>query len=170
MAGSGNTSDRTAGVTEPAAPSVLSVGGIVISPDGDLDRAEAFPGSRGTTFEGKWIPEILAPAENIVLPHGTDEEIENHFYSQDRQSATALCSHTWDIVLGADRSWSRSLCVAGASELDSPRNENGPYRFGAEAFTVVGPARWPSFCRRCFGDGSDGTPTRAGDEPLSNLV
>ena len=65
MAGSGNTSDRTAGLTEPAAPSVLSVGGIVISPDGDLDRAEAFPGSRGTTFEGKWIPEILAPAENM---------------------------------------------------------------------------------------------------------
>ena len=80
MSGSGNTSDRTAGLTEPAAPSVLSVGGIVISPDGDLDRTEAFPGSRGTTCEGKWIPEILAPAENIVLPHGTDEEVENHFY------------------------------------------------------------------------------------------
>ena len=82
MAGSGNTSDRTAGVSEPAAPSVLSVGGIAISPDGDLDRADMFPGSRGTTFEGKWIPEILAPAENIVLPHGTDEEIENHFYGK----------------------------------------------------------------------------------------
>ena len=82
MAGSGNTSDRTAGLTEPAAPSVLSVGGIAISPDGDLDRADMFPGSRGTTFEGKWIPEILAPAENIVLPYGTDEEIENHFYGK----------------------------------------------------------------------------------------
>ena len=106
MAGSGNTSDRTAGVTEPAAPSVLSVGGIVISPDGDLDRAEAFPGSRGTTFEGKWIPEILAPAENIVLPHGTDEEIENHFYGKiddfPRRYARRLgTSYSGPIALGA---------------------------------------------------------------------
>ena len=106
MAGSGNTSDRTAGVTEPAAPSVLSVGGIAISPDGDLDRAEAFPGSRGTTFEGKWIPEILAPAENIVVPHGTDEEIENHFYSKiddlPRRYARRLgTSFSGPIALGA---------------------------------------------------------------------
>ncbi len=82
MAGSGNTSDRTAGTTEAAAPSVLSVGGIAIPPEGDLDRAEMFPGSRGTTFEGKWIPEILAPAENVVLPHGTDEEVDSHFYGR----------------------------------------------------------------------------------------
>ena len=106
MAGSGNTSDRTAGLTEPAAPSVFSVGGIAISPDGDLDRAEAFPGSRGTTFEGKWIPEILAPAENIVLPHGTDEEIENHFYGKiddlPRRYARRLgTSFSGPIALGA---------------------------------------------------------------------
>ena len=106
MAGSGNTSDRTAGLTEPAAPSVLSVGGVVISPDGDLGRAEAFPGSRGTTFEGKWIPEILAPAENIVLPHGTDEEIENHFYSKiddvpRRYARTLGTSLSGPIALGA---------------------------------------------------------------------
>ena len=106
MAGSGNTSDRTAGVTEPAAPSVLSVGGIVISPDGDLDQAEAFPGSRGTTFEGKWIPEILAPAENVVLPHGTDEEIENHFYDKiddlpRRYARTLGTSFSGPIALGA---------------------------------------------------------------------
>ncbi|MCY3667383.1 MAG: S8 family serine peptidase [Gemmatimonadetes bacterium] len=106
MAGSGNTSDRTAGLTETAAPSVFSVGGIVISPDGDLDRAEAFPGSRGTTFEGKWIPEILAPAENIVLPHGTDEEIENHFYDKiddlpRRYARTLGTSFSGPIALGA---------------------------------------------------------------------
>jgi len=105
MAGSGNTSDRTAGLTEPAAPSVLSVGGIAISPDG-VDRAEAFPGSRGTTFEGKWIPEILAPAENIVLPYGTDEEIENHFYSKiddlpRRYARTLGTSFAGPIALGA---------------------------------------------------------------------
>ena len=106
MAGSGNTSDRTAGVSEPAAPSVLSVGGIAISPDGDLDRADMFPGSRGTTFEGKWIPEILAPAENIVLPYGTDEEIENHFYGKTdnlprRYARTLATSFSGPIVLGA---------------------------------------------------------------------
>ena len=82
MAGSGNTDDRTAGTTEAAAPSVLSVGGIAIPPDGDLERADTYPGSRGKTFEGKWIPEVLAPAENVVLPHGTDEEIESHFYGR----------------------------------------------------------------------------------------
>ena len=106
MAGSGNTSDRTAQITEASAPSVLSVGGIAISPDGDLDRAEAFPGSRGTTFEGKWIPEILAPAENVVLPHGTDEEVENHFYSKiddlPRRYARRLgTSFSGPIALGA---------------------------------------------------------------------
>ncbi|MDE2813452.1 MAG: S8 family serine peptidase, partial [Gemmatimonadota bacterium] len=106
MAGSGNTSDRTAGLTEPAAPSVFSVGGIAISSDGDLDQAEAFPGSRGTTFEGKWIPEILAPAENIVLPHGTDEEIENHFYDKiddlpRRYARTLGTSFSGPIALGA---------------------------------------------------------------------
>ena len=106
MAGSGNTSDRTAGLTETAAPSVLSVGGIVISSDGDLDQAEAFPGSRGTTFEGKWIPEILAPAENVVLPHGTDEEIENHFYDKiddlpRRYARTLGTSFSGPIALGA---------------------------------------------------------------------
>ncbi|MXW78075.1 MAG: S8 family serine peptidase [Gemmatimonadetes bacterium] len=106
MSGSGNHSDRTAGLTEPAAPSVFSVGGIVISPDGDLDRAEAFPGSRGTTFEGKWIPEILAPAENVVLPHGTDEEIENHFYDKiddlpRRYARTLGTSFSGPIALGA---------------------------------------------------------------------
>ena len=106
MAGSGNTSDRTAGTTEAAAPSVLSVGGIVISPDGDLDRAGMFPGSRGTTCEGKWIPEILAPAENIVLPYGTDEEIENHFYGKTddlprRNARTIGTSFSGPIALGA---------------------------------------------------------------------
>ena len=106
MAGSGNTSDRTAGICEAAAPSVLSVGGIAIPPDGDLDRAEAFPGSRGATFEGKWIPEILAPAENVVLPHGTDEETENHFYGKTdalpRRYARELgTSFSGPIALGA---------------------------------------------------------------------
>ena len=95
-----------AGVLVAAAPSVLSVGGIVISPDGDLDRAGMFPGSRGTTCEGKWIPEILAPAENIVLPYGTDEEIEDHFYGKTddlprRYARTIGTSFSGPIALGA---------------------------------------------------------------------
>ena len=78
----GNVPDKTAAMAEAAAPSVLSVGGIVIPPDGDPYRAEMYQGCRGTTFEGKWVPEILAPAENVVLPYRTDEEIENHFYGK----------------------------------------------------------------------------------------
>ena len=154
MAGSGNTSDRT-GLTEPAAPSVLSVGGIVISPDG-VDRAEEFPGSRGTTFEGKWIPEILAPAENIVLPHGTDEEIENHFYSKiddlpRRYARTLGTSFAGPIALGA------AACVWQAHpKLDSLGHENSPHRFVDKASTVVGSTRRAGFSRRCFSDGSDG--------------
>ena len=82
VSGSGNTPDRTAAMAEAAAPSVLSVGGVVIPSNGDPGSAEVFPGCRGTTFEGKWVPEILAPAENVVLPHGTDEEIEHHYYAK----------------------------------------------------------------------------------------
>lgn len=82
VSGSGNLSDRTAAMAEAAAPSVLSVGGVVIPSNGDPGSADVFPGCRGTTFEGKWIPEILAPAANIVLPHGTDKEIEHHYYGK----------------------------------------------------------------------------------------
>ena len=170
MAGSGNTSDRTAGLTEPAAPSVLSVGGIAISSDGDLDQAEAFPGSRGTTFEGKWIPEILAPAENVVLPHGTDEEIENHFYDKiddlpRRYARTLGTSFAGPIALGA------AACVWQAHpSWTALGDENGPCRFVDKASTVVGPTRWSGFSRRCFSDGGAGASTRAGNEPLPNLV
>ena len=82
VSGSGNWPDETTGIAEPAAPSVLSVGGIAIPQDGDPYRARIYQGCRGTTFEGKWIPDILAPAENVVLPHRNDEEIENNFYAK----------------------------------------------------------------------------------------
>ncbi|MYD59976.1 MAG: S8 family serine peptidase [Gemmatimonadetes bacterium] len=82
VSGSGNRSDETTGIAEAAAPSVLSVGGVAIPQDGDPHRARMYQGCRGTTFEGKWIPDILAPAENVVLPHRNDEEIENHFYAK----------------------------------------------------------------------------------------
>ena len=106
VSGSGNTPDRTAAMAEAAAPSVLSVGGVVIPSSGDLESAVIFPGCRGTTFEGKWIPEILAPAENIVLPHGTDEEIEHHHYRKiddlpRRYARLHGTSYAGPMVLGA---------------------------------------------------------------------
>ncbi len=82
VSGSGNWPDETTGIAEPAAPSVLSVGGVAIPQDGDPYRAKMYQGCRGTTFEGKWIPDILAPAENVVLPHRNDEEIANNFYAK----------------------------------------------------------------------------------------
>ena len=82
VSGSGNWPDETTGIAEPAAPSVLSVGGVAIPQDGDPYRARMYQGCRGTTFEGKWIPDILAPAENVVLPHRNDEEIANNFYAK----------------------------------------------------------------------------------------
>ena len=82
VSGSGNRSDETTGIAEAAAPSVLSVGGVAIPPDGNPYRARMYQGCQGTTFEGKWIPDILAPAENVVLPHRNDEEIENNFYAK----------------------------------------------------------------------------------------
>ncbi|WP_158606915.1 S8 family serine peptidase [Paenibacillus ginsengarvi] len=82
MAGTGNHSDTTSGVTQAAAPSVLSVGGVIIPVNGDPVSAEPYHGSRGYTFEEKWVPEMLAPAENIVFPYGTEEQFESHLYAR----------------------------------------------------------------------------------------
>ena len=106
VSGSGNRPDETTGIAEAAAPSVLSVGGVAIPQDGDPYRAKMFQGCRGTTFEGKWIPDILAPAENVVLPHRNDEEIENHFYAKIddipfRYARTCGTSFSGPALLGA---------------------------------------------------------------------
>ena len=106
VSGSGNRPDETTGIAEAAAPSVLSVGGVAIPQDGDPYRARMFQGCRGTTFEEKWIPDILAPAENIVLPHRNDEEIENHFYAKIddipfRYARTCGTSFSGPALLGA---------------------------------------------------------------------
>jgi hypothetical protein len=65
-----------------AAPSVLAVGGVVIPADGDAGNALAYHGCRGVTFEGKWVPQVLAPAENIVLPWGSDEMRRGRAYAR----------------------------------------------------------------------------------------
>ncbi|MBB3129393.1 serine protease AprX [Paenibacillus rhizosphaerae] len=64
-----------------AAPSVLSVGGVIVPEVGKVEHALPYPNSRGVTFENKWTPEILAPAANIVLPtpFQSREEFLNHF-------------------------------------------------------------------------------------------
>ncbi len=75
VSSSGNTKDVTCNGPS-ASPSVLSVGGIIVSQDANCKEALPYHGCRGVTFEGKWVPEILAPAENIVLPVPFQSEAE----------------------------------------------------------------------------------------------
>ncbi|MFC3767391.1 S8 family serine peptidase [Paenibacillus sp. GCM10012303] len=80
VAATGNTQELTS--NGPASsPSVLSVGGVIVPEDADIRYAKPYYGCRGTTFEGKWVPEIVAPAKNIVLPAPFDslEERQRHF-------------------------------------------------------------------------------------------
>ncbi len=103
ISGSGNVPDQTASVAQTASPSVLSVGGIIIPPSGDPSRAEMYQGCRGTTFEGKWVPQILAPAANIALP---DVEIAQLLYAKidslpDGYARTNGTSFAGPILLGA---------------------------------------------------------------------
>ena len=75
---SGNTKELTC--SGPASsPSVLSVGGVIVFRH--QEAVMEYHGCRGMTFEGKQIPEILAPAENVVLPYPfkTREEYEDHY-------------------------------------------------------------------------------------------
>jgi hypothetical protein len=75
---SGNTKELTC--SGPASsPSVLSVGGVIVPQN--QDAIIPYHGCRGITFEGKRIPEILAPAENVVLPlpFQSTDEYENHY-------------------------------------------------------------------------------------------
>ena len=104
--GSGNRPDETTAIAEASSPSVLSVGGVAIPPDADLNRTGIYPGCRGTTFEKKWVPEILAPAQNVVLPQRNDEEIETHYYGKmddlpARYARTNGTSYAGPALLGA---------------------------------------------------------------------
>ncbi len=80
VSSSGNTKDLTSNGPS-ASPSVLSVGGVIIPSNADFQDALPYHGCRGMTFENKWVPEILAPAENIVVPtpFQSEEEYLNHF-------------------------------------------------------------------------------------------
>lgn len=76
----GNTLELTC--NGPASsPSVLSVGGVFVPHEGEMKHSTAYHSCRGFTFENKWVPEIAAPAENIVLPmpFQSEEERMNHY-------------------------------------------------------------------------------------------
>ena len=79
-----------------------------------------YQGCRGTTFEGKWVPDVLAPAQNVVLPHRNDEEIETHYYGNMDDLPARSCPNSRDVFLGSGSSGGGGLCVASASGLDSP--------------------------------------------------
>lgn len=80
VAASGNTKELTS--NGPASsPSILSVGGVIVPEDAVSSHSKPYHCCRGSTFEGKWVPEILAPAKNIVLPAPfiSLEERDHHF-------------------------------------------------------------------------------------------
>jgi hypothetical protein len=107
VSSSGNTKELVC--NGPAAsPSVLSVGGVIVPSNADIHDANAYHGCRGITFENKWVPEILAPAENIVLPtpFQSEEERQNHFTASLDDlpigyARTEGTSYSGPIILGA---------------------------------------------------------------------
>lgn len=82
VSGTGNMSDLICDATQAQGPSTLAVGGVALSPEdaGDWRIAPAHACSRGTLFDGKWVPDLLAPAENLVLPLLGDEAARARVY------------------------------------------------------------------------------------------
>ncbi|GIP26117.1 hypothetical protein J23TS9_12470 [Paenibacillus sp. J23TS9] len=76
---SGNNNELTS--SSIISPSILSVGGVAIPESGKNEIATPIPGCKGFTFDGKWNPDILAPAMNVVLPFPfkSEEERLNHY-------------------------------------------------------------------------------------------
>lgn len=154
VAGTGNTPDCTAQVTQAAAPSVMAVGGVVVPAEGSWQDAAAYHGSRGTTFERKWIPEVLAPAENVVLPFLPGEYLDQHagVGIDDVPSGYARVAGTscaGPIVLGAAAclwqahpAWT-ALQVRRAL-VGTVRQQQGWSSLGAGLINVAAAAMWPA--------------------------
>ncbi|QHT61344.1 S8 family serine peptidase [Paenibacillus lycopersici] len=120
-----------------SSPSVLSVGGVIIAEDAVINHAKPYHGCRGKTFEGKRVPEILAPAENLVLPmpFHTLEERQNHYtapnvHLPEDYARTEGTSFAGPIILGcaaciwqAQPHWTANQ-VKSAIISSSIRNEN----------------------------------------------
>ncbi|WP_188888034.1 S8 family serine peptidase [Paenibacillus radicis (ex Gao et al. 2016)] len=107
VSSSGNTKELTCDGPS-ASPSVLSVGGVIVPVDGDALHAQAYHGCRGNTFDNKWVPEILAPAGNVVLPmpFQSEEERLHHYTASydnlpDGYARTEGTSYSGPIILGA---------------------------------------------------------------------
>ncbi|MBB2482173.1 S8 family serine peptidase [Bacillus sp. APMAM] len=79
VSSSGNYREVTSGST--VSPSMLNVGGVYIPFKNNIDNILPFHGSRGLTFDGKWNPDVLAPAGNVMLPfpYKNEEEKRNHY-------------------------------------------------------------------------------------------
>lgn len=62
-----------------SSPTVLSVGGVTLPQN--QNAIIQYHGCQGVTFEGKRIPDILAPAENVVLPYPfqSTDEYQKHY-------------------------------------------------------------------------------------------
>ncbi|MFF2091227.1 S8 family serine peptidase [Paenibacillus sp. NPDC058174] len=117
VSSSGNTRELTCDGPS-ASPSVLSVGGVIVPIDADVLHAQAYHGCRGNTFDNKWVPEILAPAENVVLPmpFQSEEERVHHYTASydnlpDGYARTEGTSYSGPIILGA------SACIWQANPL-----------------------------------------------------
>jgi serine protease AprX len=82
VVGTGNLDDLTCDVTQAQAPSALAVGGVAMpaAGAGTWGAAPPYHCSRGTTFEDRWVPDLLAPAENLVLPLLGSEEQQQAVY------------------------------------------------------------------------------------------
>jgi serine protease AprX len=99
VASSGNSPDCVARVAQAAAPSVLAVGGVVVQPPGGWRDAVAYHGCRGTTFEQRWTPDVLAPAKNLVLPFLDDDNDDDAPSGYLRMDGGTSCAGP--IALGA---------------------------------------------------------------------
>ncbi|MGV3466267.1 MAG: S8 family serine peptidase, partial [Heyndrickxia sp.] len=78
ISSSGNFREVTGGSI--ISPSIVNVGGIYIPNRNVTDNILPFYGSRGLTFDGKWNPDVLAPAGNVMLPfpYKKEEEKQRH--------------------------------------------------------------------------------------------
>lgn len=129
---SGNTKELTC--SGPASsPSVLSVGGVIVPQN--QEAIIPYHGCRGFTFEGKRIPEILAPAENVVLPFPfqSTNEYKNHYTAPfdnlpNGYARTEGTSYAAPIILGCAACIWQVNPEWSASQVESAMNMTAVYK------------------------------------------
>jgi serine protease AprX len=127
---------------------------VVVPAEGSGHDAGPYHGCRGTTFEGKWTPEVLAPAENLVLPFLPGEYLEQHVGAgvddvPPGYARTEGTSHAGPIILGAAAclwqahpDWT-ALQVRRAL-VATARRQPGWRSLRAGLVDVEAAARWPT--------------------------